>query len=385
MLHCPFCGAKIKEEELFCTQCGKKIPNDIYERMPNKTFPKLTALIPVTLFILLIISTASFYLFLDHQEKKATEAFKSGEELALDREYTTALQAFESAIEYKSNFPSAHEMQDFMQTAIKIEAELSKAAEHKEQENYQEAIAIINDADLKLKNYDGDVVRLLVDDVIKLREETLIKQIKQKIENEPTIEQLKPILWEAEAIKNKESEIIAKEIRGQIESFTFAQASEQLKDKQFSDARSIVEDGLRYLPNSDKLQSLKTTIEKEKTAFETAAEKRIEQAMTAAEEERMMNSNDAVELTEINISTDDQENLVVSGSIKSIATVPISSISVEYVLLNNEDDQILSNEVYIHPDTMYPEEVGKFEFTHYDVKETKDLKVQIKKIKWFLD
>src|SRR5699024_11914754 len=114
---------------------------------------------------------------------------------------------------------------------------------------------------------------------------------------------------------------------------------------------------------SEKLQSLKTTIEKEKTAFETAQEERIEQAINMAAEENEVNQSDAVELNSVKLKKDGKDKLIVKGKVDSIATIPIHSVVIEYTLTSDKDDETLSNKVFIYPDKLYPNETGKFEYT----------------------
>src|SRR5690606_1770414 len=176
---------------------------------------------------------------------------------------------------------------------------------------------------------------------------------------------------------------ITENIRNQIVDFTYTKASEQLSEKHFSDAQMIVEDGIKYAPNSEKLHSLQTTIEKEKVSFEITQQQRIQQAIDTAEEEREMNETDAIKVDSVKLENDDQGNLVVKGEVKSIATIPVSSILVEYSLLTN-DAEFLSNEVYVFPDTLYPKESGKFEFTHFDInQDVKNIDIKVKKITWY--
>ncbi|MRH41863.1 DUF2116 family Zn-ribbon domain-containing protein [Aquibacillus halophilus] len=386
MPHCPNCGAKIKADETFCTQCGKKIPEDIYDRMPNEKQDYRLWYLPVIAIIIFLIVIGSYYLHLENQNKQAKKLFKQGEELGLEGNFPKALASFEDALAVKRNFPSAVTNKEFIQIAIEIESELETAANLSENKKFQESLELINTAESKIKNYNGEIVNMLINKIVGQRKATQLEQLSSKMSEQPNIDELKNLLWEAEAIKSDEAQVIAGNIRQQIISYIFSTASDQLKNKQFTNARDIVDEGLKYAPESEKLQSLQTTIEKEKTAFETAQEQRIEQAMSAAEEEREMNKNDAVEIVDIKVIQDDQDNLVVSGVIKSVATIPINSVSVEYILIDENDEEILTNEVYVHPDTLYPSEEGKFDFTHYDVgNENGNLKVKIEKIKWFLD
>ncbi|WP_222599290.1 zinc ribbon domain-containing protein [Aquibacillus kalidii] len=354
--------------------------------MPQKNLHSKWWILPIACFFILLVAVGSFYIYLEKKENQAEIYFNQGEELALNGDFYKAQNKFEQAIKLKDNFPVAKDVFQFMQVAIDIDNNLTQAEKHVENNDFTKAIKLINQSEDHLKNYNGEVVNLIVTNVATAREKTLISQLDEQLAKEPSISELKNLLWDAESIQNEKAKKIATDIREQIIAFTFSEANQSLKENQFTNARDTVEEGLKYAPNSEKLLSMKTTIEKEKTAFETALEQRIEQAMNAAEEERNMNENDAVEIVDIKVSQNDQKKLVVSGKLKSVATVPINSISVEYQLLNEKDEKLASNEVYIYPDTLYPDEEGRFEYTHFDIKpDNVNVKVKIVKVKWFLD
>lgn len=385
MAHCPYCGTKTNEDEKFCVHCGKALPEDFSERAQAsgpKQFNRMWYL-PISIFILAILALGISYLIYDHNTTQAKDMFSKGEQLALNGNYNEARQHFEQAIELSHSFPAASKNKLFMKVAASIESDIKEAITLRDNQEFQKSLKQINDAEKKLKNYNGEVVKKLVEQIVVERNETKVLQLKHLMDSEASIENLKLLLWKAESIQNAEGKEIASQIRERIVSHAFSTANEELKGKHFTKARKIVEDGLRYAPNSKKLQSLKTTIEKEKTAFETAQQNRIEKAMIAAEKEREKNSKDAVELVDISAELDEYGDLIVKGKIKSVATVPINSISIQYELLDEEGNVILTNDVYTYPDTLYPDEVGKFEFTHYKMNESLDVK--IKKATWFLD
>src|SRR5690625_7311571 len=99
-------------------------------------------------------------------------------------------------------------------------------------------------------------------------------------------------------------------IRDQIIDYTFSNANKKLNNKQFIDAQLLVEDGLKYASESEKLQSLRTTIDKEKTAFEIAEKQRIEKAVHMAEEDRELNELDAINLENVNLEREDRKSVV---------------------------------------------------------------------------
>ncbi|SDQ65396.1 zinc ribbon domain-containing protein [Virgibacillus salinus] len=384
MHHCPYCGTKVKENELYCIKCGKQLPEDATERLINrKSFNKYWY-IPISILALVILSAGIYYVIMQNQTAEASDLYNKAEESVMEGQYGEAKELLQSALENSKEFKQADIALTYVQEALKIENSIEKANNYLKKQEYQKALSLINDAENSLSNYNGNAVTQLIDKLTSKRNLIKIEELKHKLNQNPSINDMKALLWEAESIKHDEAAEITTDIRNQIVDYTFSKASENLNDKQFSDALVIVEDGLKYAPNSGKLQSLKTTIDKEKTAFETAQRQRIEQAISSAEEERKLNENDAIELVSVNVENNEQDKLVVKGKVKSVATIPINTILVEYALSSKSGSEFLSNEVYVYPETLYPNEVGEFEFTHFDIdQEGKNINIKVDKIKWY--
>ncbi|MFA1818738.1 zinc ribbon domain-containing protein [Virgibacillus oceani] len=386
MLHCPYCGSSVNDNESFCVTCGKKLPEDITHRiLPNRKFNKLW-IVPISVLVLFLLSSAIYYVYLENRSTKAIDLYNEAEEKVLSGEYTAAEQLFEEALHLKSNFPQGDISLLFTKRALGVQSTLTEAEDHRLDNNYEEALSIINDAENNIQNFYGLAVSDMISKIISQRNDVKIDQLEEVLHNDPSIDDLKILLWEADAIDEEHAEDIAHSIRSQIIDYTFSRASEQLNEKHFNDALLLVEDGLKYAPDSEKLQSLETTINNEQASFESAQEERLEQAMNTALEEREMNELDAVELLEMTLENDEQDNIIVKGEVKSVATVPINSIIVDYSLLNKDETEFVSNEVFVYPDRLYPDEKGNFEFTHFDIDENRqNLQIEINKITWYTD
>jgi len=385
MLFCPYCGISVKEDEKYCMNCGEQLPDDIEKRFKKKKRLNRLWYIPLSLFIIILLSLIPFYSLLQNQNSQAKELYDKGEKSVLDEDYQSARDYFEQALTLKRNFYDADVSLKFVKHVIKIEDYLADALQKLDQLDFQEALTLVNEAENLLKNYHGSAVTEVINKILTLRNEISISQINFQLNDQPNIHDLKGLLWEAEAIKTEEAELLTKMIRDQIIDYTFSNANKKLNNKQFIDAQLLVEDGLKYAADSEKLQSLRTTIDKEKTAFEIAEQQRIEQAIHMAEEDRELNEQDAIELENVSIEQDDQDNLIVKGKVKSVATIPVHSILIEYSLQYKNID-IEKNKVFVYPEKLYPGETGKFEFTHYEMnKNIENTKINVDKIKWYTD
>ncbi|MFD2761997.1 zinc-ribbon domain-containing protein [Lentibacillus juripiscarius] len=385
MHHCPYCGTKVLDDEEYCLNCGKKLPADRQERLKTKKSFNNYWYIPIAIFALFLLVSGLYYIFLQNQSAKAAEMYQKAEAHAMEGNYTEAVDSLEQSISHDQSFQQAKDALEFAQKAASIKNDMEKATGLLEKKEFQNALSLINEAESSITNYNGEAVTQLIDKLTAKRGSIKLAQLEQKLSQDPGIDDLKVLLWEADAIQSDEADEMMTSIREQIVDYIFSKASEQLNNNQFSDALLLVEDGLKYAPDSEKLLSLKTTIDKEKTAFETAQRQRIEQAINSAEKEKKLNKNEAIELVSVSTERGDKAKLAVTGKVKSGATIPVNSILVEYSLEAN-GEALLTNEVYVYPDTLYPDETGEFEFTHYDIdRKKKDISINVDRIKWYTD
>ncbi|TFB14067.1 zinc ribbon domain-containing protein [Filobacillus milosensis] len=384
MSYCPKCGAKTHTDELFCVSCGAPLPTDISERYntDQKNFNKWW-LVPLSVLIFSLMFAIGIHFYLEHQEDQAKQSYNEGVELALEGQYLKAKDKFRQSLDYKSNYKAAATSSNFMDIAMQINEALGEVDRLIENKMYQEAINLTEENESKLRQYNGKVVNQLLDEILTKRNDIKIAQVQNNLKDEASIDELKMQLWRVESINTEPAQNLESQMKERIVNLSFNEANEELNDNQFSTALAIVKDALRYVPENERLESLKTTIEKQKVAFETEQKQRIAQAQSQVEMEQEQNENNAVELINIEAVKNEEGDIVVKGELKSVATVPIYSTSVKYSLYDENDELILENETFLYPETLYPEETGQFEYTHYDVKEEVD--INIDQIKWYLE
>ncbi|WP_156856344.1 zinc ribbon domain-containing protein [Oceanobacillus sp. AG] len=383
MYYCPNCGIKVKEDEHFCLKCGRPLP-DIEARLEPARFQKWW-IFPIAMLVIVISSIFISSLYFNHQSAKAIELYTEAQESLQEGDYAQANQLLQDSLRHRKDFNQAQVALQYTAEAISIGEQLEKAEQLLQTEDYNEALDILHLAEDKLKTYQGPVVSELVEKIDQTHASVLMEQLKAKLEKSPSMNEIRMLIWEAEEINHPEANEIVMQLRNELIEYTFSTASEALNHKQFNDALLITEDGLKYAPDSEKLQSLLANINKEKSSFETAAKERLEQAMDTVYQEHQMNENDAIEVVSIKVENDEDGRVIVNGAVKSNATVPINSILVDYALSRN-GEEILTNEIFVYPDTLYPTEQGKFEFTHFDLKDkSSELEAEIKRITWYTD
>ncbi len=385
MSFCPNCGSQVEIMETFCVSCGKRLPEDINKRkLPEKPSKKWW-LLPTVSLILASCIIGSTYFITNYQSNKALNYYDEAAEMALIGDYQQAINLLERALDYKENFPAAEEVIAFLNVAMEVEEDIKQVETLNEQRKFAESFNIIRNSEADLQKFSGDLTDQLMEENLATKNQTLLKQATYKLNNDPTTAELKALLWEVEDITHEQADELHEEVHQKLVSMTYQEATALLEDFQFSQALHVIEDTLKVVESSEQLDSLKTTINKEKTAFESAQEQRIEQALSAFEEEQELNESHAIELIDIQIQ-EEKDNWVITGQLKSVATVPIHSILVSYSIRDKDDNTVLENDVYVFPETLYPDEEGNFEFTHYDVNtDYERLTPKVEEVTWYLE
>lgn len=380
MGYCPKCGASVYSDEIFCVNCGDKLPNNLSDRLFVKKWRLTHFLLPIILVIITIGISATIYTIYSIKIKDATAAYYEAEEALLLSDYELADQYISNAIEIYPTFNQAKQLRQFTQFSVDTLNNLATM------ESNQTKLQLILQAKNELTNYDGEAANDFRQLLLTKQKEIQIEMVKKKLAEEPLIADLPLLLWEADSIQDPEAYELVRRIRDQLITHTTNQAYSYLEQNQFSLAQRIVENGLYYVPNDLKLSSLLNSITKEQDSFIAAQEARLEQAFYQYEVELEKNENDAVDDLVIEFHINDDAQLVVSGEVTSVATVPIHALFIHYTLFDQDQEELGSNEIYVYPETLYPGETGKFDHIHFDkkiIEETTD--VQVTSVTWLLD
>ncbi|MGP4081691.1 hypothetical protein ACTWQL_17430 [Pseudalkalibacillus sp. R45] len=378
-MFCSNCGNKLHTYDQYCETCGaKRLETVEPTRKDIKRWHWLTPLIALVITAICL----SGYFYSEHNKTNAAmESFKKGETAALESEYKDAREHFEEALTIRSEFPAATENKKLVNSAIEAKERLHIAKKHQEEKEFSKSFEQIEKASEIVSGYSGKVADTIQLDIKNTRMNVNVAEIRYEMNGKSTLEELEPILIKAEKLDVEEAKEIAEDLRNRIANIAYAQANALLTDHQFSAALASVKKGLYHEPKNEKLINLKSTIQNEQAAFEKAEEHRLEQALIAAAEEKERNLNDALEIISLKTSLNELGDLVVKGTVKSKATVPINSIRVSYSLVDKKK-VFDENEVYIYPDLLYPGEKGTFEYTHFMI--DKKLDVEFNEANWYL-
>lgn len=385
MFFCPHCGNEVASKERFCVTCGNQLPSNIDERISKTQRKTKRWMYPIVTFLVGFLLLGIVYGVVHHNRVQALELFEEASQIALVGDYAQAKGVVDEAVSQYPSFPQAIELQKFLDIAMEIDQSFVNVSDMREEGQYSEAIETLITNDGKIDNYNGELVSKVKEKINVLKTETRIDEFSFIYENDPDINQLKVLLWELERLNSEKAEELYIDVRDKLVSLTYQEGTALIQKFQFSQALRLVDEILHFVQDSDSLINLKKTIEKEQLAFENQQQQRIEQALSAYESEETHNKEHGIEVISINAETED-EKIKVLGEIESVATVPLHSVLVHYEIIDDEQNVLLTNEVYIQPETLYPREKGNFEFIHVDAETAnKRLTVKIRDITWYLE
>src|SRR5699024_12821169 len=155
--------------------------------------------LPIFIFACLIISFISYYFILQQYMTQAKNLYIEGEQQILEEKYEEAQHLFQKSLAYKENFKQAQISLSFTNKALSIMAALEDIPTLVKNNDYEQALQMITDAENSLKNYQGPAVNELIHNLIEKRNDLNVEQINNTLKDDLSIDDLKIVLWEAEA------------------------------------------------------------------------------------------------------------------------------------------------------------------------------------------
>jgi hypothetical protein len=406
-MFCSNCGAKFNEHSKFCSHCGAVVPAVLeqeieeglqesaaasellqetqsaemqlvqvksalltVEKIPSpaagsKLHP-LHWIIPLVCLILAGSLITGLYFYQKSVNQSAESLLQEGEKLALEGKWQESLTLIESTLKKRPEHPVLLKDRALLADVIALEARVTGTEKLVEENQFNEAIKIIDTLQEELKTHSEPVFERLVLTADKQEEHIVVAQVTHDFPSKDNIKDLMPLFITIKDYDNEEAKKTAGNIRAKVTDLTHEKASSELKDKNFTVAMATVEEGLKLDSGSAKLNELKKTIETKKKEFEDAEKERIQKAKEVATNEDMKNKTSAVELISSNGYYDENTGYFgVEIYVKNVATRPISSIVVYYDLLDKNGNVVGSGTGYVQPDILDVDESGSVFNYHY--------------------
>ncbi len=398
IMFCHQCGAKVNQEANYCSNCGANLKEEdmsgenveqeaLLDRSSRAKQSKFRHYLPVILPIasLLVLATiiSSYYFHEQNMNTKVIAMQSEAEEFALEGEYDKAKEILQAASDIRPNYHIVKNnieviklMQDF-QTSLQL---LDEKILEKE---YAEAEKLIIQLKESLPRIDGPLIKQLRSEIENKEATIKVSKIVEELEGLTTVSELARKLQVLSSVPSEDGAAVKEQVINRIVQLTVEEAELEIENKQFTRARSVIDRGLQYAVNDDRLLALRDRVQSEQEAFELAEQERLDKAIEAAEKEDLQNKTAAVEVIHLEAELDDFGGLSVTGQIHNIATTGIYSVTITYNILDKEGVIIDTRQTTAYPYHIPQSQYGKFEDYYFGIFE--EVKVEIENITWYLD
>lgn len=379
ILYCDNCGSNVEPGMHFCSNCGYSLDGSVIHGVGRS---RKAIFIPLITAFITIIWLMGYYAIEMKISMSVDSMCHVAETEALSGNIDDAIKIIDKAINKRPNDITLNTDKKILQQGKDALALLDSAEIYVKSGDYSKAESDVRKAETEIGGISGDIFTKLNKIINDKKGMITVLKIKKDMNSAKSIEELIPLISQLDEFDTDESRDTSVQVRKQIGSIAYDKANEYLKVKDFNSALNIAEEGLQYDMGNDKLSSFKDTISKQKAIFEKVEKESTEQAMEAAAKEEDVNKTEALELLQNSGSFNSYGDYIIRGSVKNIATKPVSMAKVFYSIYNSQNNLISSSSTYIYPNYINPGETGNFESTEYGIPEGSYVKVF--KITWIL-
>ncbi|APM38207.1 FxLYD domain-containing protein [Clostridium kluyveri] len=339
-------------------------------------------MIPLVSTILMTFITIGYYFYEITVSKNVEKNRVNAETIALKGNISEAYAKVDKALSLRPNNKTLQADKKILQDGENINSHINIVDNYIKKKNYIQAFNELDKANDLIYNKQGAFYSLLNKTIENKRMAVTVIQIKSEMNNESSIDDLADLLTKISNYTIQEAKDTANELRNRISSVAYDTANEYLKKNNFISALDTINKGITYNPKDEKLLNFKETIVAKKNSFEKAEQNRIQQALTSAATEDKNNKTNAVEVTSTSTNINKYGDFVIKGTVKNIATKPISSIKIYYDIFDSNNKNLGSGSTYVYPNYLDVGATGKFENTEYNM--LKGHHIKITNITWFL-
>jgi tetratricopeptide (TPR) repeat protein len=427
-MFCPKCGYKLSNEALFCEKCGTKLNKntdredlnastiqvhsirqalkknierdqvnalnvtgvytkfnkiDNYKTCSKVPFYKnINIAMPLLSAVLTAGLTFAYYFHEVSVTKNVEKSRITAENMALQGNISAAYTIIDTSLKLRPNNETLKADKKFLQDGEVVTSHMNVTDNYIKEKNFNEALNELDEAANSISDKAGAFYTMLNKNIENKRIALTVLQIKSEMNNKSSIEDLAELLNKISNYNVKEASETASELRKRISTVAYNTANEYLKKNDFTSALQTINKGITYNPNDKKLINFKQVIISEKNSFEAAEQTRIQDALASAAMEDKNNKTNAVEVTSTSTGINKYGDFVIKGTVKNIATRPISSVQIYYTIYDANNNELSSDSTYVYPNYLAVNGTGEFDNTEYGA--AKGHHIKITNITWIL-
>ena len=357
---------------------------EIQQETPQRPFTRLLPILIPVISLILVAAGLSYYYFQETElNSQILDLKESAEKFALKKDYKKAMKLLEQAQSKRPNYVALQDSIEMVEKAMEYEDDLGKVSENIKKTQFDEASKELASLKERLTKETAPLFAHFHQEVEDHGTKITIGTIKKELNELTTVDQLGGKLSVLATLPEEQASVVKKEIINKIVQISSSNVEGELEKKQFSEAFSIINKGLQFAVNDEKLLALKTRVEQDKLAFEQAEQQRIEKAMEAAAQEDLKNRTAAVDVSDFSVKVDEYGDLYIAGNVKNVATTAIGSITIHYSIYDENDMYLSNGSTSVYPYYLEPGELGSFEDIYYGVYQ--NVNVEIDNVTWYLN
>ncbi|MEF3355270.1 FxLYD domain-containing protein [Paenibacillus sp. GYB006] len=409
-MYCHQCGAKCTSEQKLCKKCGARLlTTDLQKAVielaagsglskseantdpkNQKTEPhkeKISVfhwLIPLLLAGVVSLGLLIFYQYEQSINQETLGLQLQAKEEALDGNYSNAVNLLEQAEQKRPNFAALTRDLELATKAAQLQTKLDNASAQLKTLKLNEGEKLLKQVQATIGKRKEPLFEHLQKELAADQDKLAVLRVKGELDKLTTVDELSDKLDKINGLSGKEANAVKVQIINKIVGLSYTSAEEKQRKKDFIGALNVIDNGLSYDSDNEKLTVYRKQIVEAKREFEEAEEERIQLAQQKAEEEELNNRTAAVEVTELKAMLDDYGDLSISGIVTNTATRPIYSISIDLAIYSTSSGAYIGNAYAdVSPFRLEPGESGQFSTSNYGVYEQAE--ISITNVSWYLE
>lgn len=409
-MYCHQCGAKCASEQKSCKSCGARLlTTDLQQAvielaagsglsnakvnpdsMNQKTEPRKAKisvfhwLIPLLIAGVVGLGSLLFYQYEHSINQETLNLQLQAKEEALEGKYSNAVNLLKQAEEKRPDFAALTRDLELASKAAQLQTKLDKASAQLKTQKLNEGEKLLKQVQATIGKRKEPLFEHLQKELTANQDKLAVLRVKGELDKLSTVDELSDKLNKIKGLSGKEAVAVKAQIINKIVGLSYTSAEEKQRKKDFVGALNIVDNGLSYDSDNEKLTTYRNQIVEAKREFEEAEAERIQLAQQKAEEEDLNNRTAAVEVTDLKVMLDDYGDLSITGIVTNTATRPIYSVNIDLDIFSSFSGGYIGNAYAdVSPFRLEPGESGQFSTSYYGVYEQAEISVT--NVSWYLE
>lgn len=284
-MYCKNCGRELSSDARYCSFCGILLDEHLLNADIENNQYAITALgynvnyyhtenyrilmVPIITLLIALIMLGGYYLYEIKVSKNVESMRQKAEAMALEGKFDEAYILIKKAAARRPNHEALEIDMKFMEKANEVIKYLDEADQNLKVMQFDKAISSVEEAERKVPAGNAPFYDALRTSVNHKKAEVTITEAKYEIGRGMTMDEFISLLIRLNQYKDiPEADEIIDEIKKGIVDSAYNSADEFSRKKLFNEALDVLENALQYV-SSEKLESFKQTILKQKSAYET--------------------------------------------------------------------------------------------------------------------